>query len=48
MQIKATMSYHPHTINAEERVKRKEPSYTVAGNVNRTATMENNVEFQKT
>ena len=34
MQIKATMSYHPHTINAEERVKRKDPSYTVAGNVN--------------
>ena len=45
MQIKTTMSYHSHqsewpssknlqTINAGEGVEKREPSYTVGGNVN--------------
>ena len=32
------------TINAGEGVEKKEPSYTVGGNVNCTATMENSME----
>ena len=40
MQIK-----NPQTINAEEIVERRESSYTVDGNVNGTATMENSMEF---
>ena len=45
MQIKTTTRYHltpvkmatiknPRTINAGEAVERREPSYTVSGNVN--------------
>ena len=45
MQIKTTMRYHltpirmaiiknPQTINAGEGVEKREPSYTVGGNVN--------------
>ena len=45
MQIKTTVRYHltrvkmainknPQTINVEEGVERKEPSYAVGGNVN--------------
>ena len=41
MQIKSTMKYHLtpsskilHTINTGEGVERREPSYTIGGNVN--------------
>ena len=34
----------PTTVNSPEAVERREPSYTVGGNVNRTPTMENIME----
>ena len=56
MQIKSTMRYHLtlvrmaitkksiNTINTGEGVERREPSYTIGGNVNCTVTMENSME----
>ena len=56
MQIKSTMRYHLtlvrmaitkksiNTINTGESVERREPSYTIGGNVNCTVTMENSME----
>ena len=56
MQIKSTMRYHLtlvrmaitkksiNTINTREGVERREPSYTIGGNVNCTVTMENSME----
>ena len=55
MQIKTTMKYHitpvritvirkpTNIINAREVVGKREPSYTVGGNVTGTATMENSI-----
>ena len=34
----------PTTVNSPEAVERRESSYTVSGNVNRTPTMENIME----
>ena len=56
VQIKTTMRYHYtpvrmaaiqslQAINAGEGVEKREPSYTVGGNANSTATMENSVEI---
>ena len=56
MQIKTTMRYHftpvrmavnqnLQAINAGEGAEKREPSYTVGGNANSTATMENSVEI---
>ena len=56
VQIKTTMRYHYRpvrmaaiqslqAINAGEGVEKREPSYTVGGNANSTATMENSVEI---
>ena len=33
------------TINAEEGVEKREPSYTVSGNVTDAVTVENSMEF---
>ena len=54
MQIKTAMRYHVTLvrmaiintlqINAGEGVEKKEPSYTVGGNVNCIASMENSME----
>ena len=54
MQIKTTMRYQltsewPSSkslqiINAREGVEKREPSYTVGGNVNGAATMETSME----
>ena len=55
MKIKTTVRYHLtpvrmsiseslQIINAGEGVEKREPSYTVSGNVNGTATMENSME----
>ena len=56
MQIKTTVRYHftpvrmaaiksLQTINAGEGAEKREPSYTVGGNANSTATIENSVEI---
>ena len=54
MQIKTTVRYHwsellssksLQIINAGEGVEKKEPSYTVGGNIIGAATMENSMEF---
>ena len=56
MQIKTTIRYHLmpvrmaaikslQTINAGEGAEKREPSYTVGGNANSTATIENSVEI---
>ena len=55
MQIKTTVIYHltpvkwlssknPQTINDGEGVERRDPSYTIGGNVNWYTTMENSME----
>ena len=56
MQIKTTMRYHLtqvrkwpslkglQIINAREGMEKKEPSYTVGGNLNWYSTMENSME----
>ena len=60
MQIKTTMSYHLPPVrmpmikslqitNAREGVEKREPSYTVSGNVIGAASVENSMEVpQKT
>ena len=56
VQIKTTNEVPPHTnqkaitkrskrINAGEGVEKREPSYTVSGNIIDTATMENSMEL---
>ena len=39
------LSQSLQTINAGEGVEKREPSYTVGGNANYTATVENSVEI---
>ena len=60
MQIKTTMRYHlpsvrmapterPQITNVSEDLEKKEPLYTVGGNVTGEASVENSIEFpQKT
>ena len=53
MQIKTTIRYHLIEVrmasitNAGEGVEKREPSYTVGGNVSCTTTMENSIEVSQ-